>query len=139
MKKFQQNNIVKDKLVKERLPLIYYDKIAPILNGTSKIERVLLSNYSGSCLESVQGIDGPFGEILDALKTIWANNSLFSEEANMVGLLSRVSNEVVNRCSKEIDAGSIFTGKHEEVSMALDQVKVQMFQRENTLEALSEC
>lgn len=60
--------------------------------------------------------------LLACVATVWGTSTYYCSK-NMAGrLMSKVSNQVINRCCAEIDAPSIFTGAAPAVSISLNQV-----------------
>lgn len=49
--------------------------------------------------------------IINSIRLIWNFSRFYNTEDRISGLLSKVSNEIINRCRKHIDTQSIFSGK----------------------------
>jgi hypothetical protein len=60
--------------------------------------------------------------LLACVGGIWGSSSYYGSKEMMGRLLSKVSNQVINRCCAEIDAPSIFTGSALAVSVSLNEV-----------------
>ena len=61
--------------------------------------------------------------ILNCIRMIWSLSRFYNTPERLVGLLRKLSNEIVNRCRAGISLPDIFGGEVEDVTIALEQVK----------------
>ena len=60
--------------------------------------------------------------ILNCIRMIWSLSRFYNTPERLVGLLRKLSNEIVNRCCAGISLPDIFGGEVDNVTVALEQV-----------------
>lgn len=60
--------------------------------------------------------------ILSCVRMIWSLSRFYNTPERLVGLLRKLSNEIINRCCAAISLPDIFSGEVDSVIIALQQV-----------------
>ena len=60
--------------------------------------------------------------ILNCVRMIWSLSRFYNTPERLVGLLRKLSNEIINRCCAVISLPDIFSGNVDNVIIALEQV-----------------
>ena len=60
--------------------------------------------------------------ILNCIRMIWSLSRFYNTPERLVGLLRKLSNEIINRCCSVISLPDIFNGEVDNVIVALEQV-----------------
>lgn len=60
--------------------------------------------------------------ILNCVRMIWSLSRFYNTPERLVGLLRKLSNEIINRCCAVISLSDIFSGEVDSVIIALEQV-----------------
>ncbi|KAI0228083.1 Dynein heavy chain 2, axonemal [Lamellibrachia satsuma] len=60
-------------------------------------------------------------KILSLIRMIWVNSEFYTTRERLTGLLRKLSNEIIRRCSKEINLERIFSGYVESSSTTLNE------------------
>ena len=64
--------------------------------------------------------------ILNCVRMIWSLSRFYNTPERLVGLLRKLSNEIINRCCSVISLPDIFNGDVDNVIIALEQVNSRM-------------
>ena len=70
---------------------------------------------------SVQDIPKILPTILNCIRMIWGISHFYNTQDRLIGLLRKLSSEIMNRCCAVISLTDIFTGNVETVLAALEQ------------------
>ena len=70
---------------------------------------------------SVQDIPKILPTILNCIRMIWGISHFYNTQDRLIGLLRKLSSEIMNRCCAVISLTDIFTGNVEIVMAALEQ------------------
>ena len=70
---------------------------------------------------SVQDIPKILPTILNCIRMIWGISQFYNTQDRLIGLLRKLSSEIMNRCCAVISLTDIFTGNVEIVMAALEQ------------------
>lgn len=73
-------------------------------------------------LPSLQDIPKILPLVLSCVRMIWSLSRFYNTPERLVGLLRKLSNEIINRCCAVISLPDIFSGEVETVVIALQQV-----------------
>ena len=60
--------------------------------------------------------------VLSCVRMIWSLSRFYNTPERLVGLLRKLSNEIINRCCAVISLPDIFSGEVDSVIVALQQV-----------------
>jgi dynein heavy chain len=62
-------------------------------------------------------------QILDCIRVVWSLSTFYNTPERIVGLLRKVSNEIISRCSAALGAAEVFAGN---VAGAMDMLQQAM-------------
>lgn len=88
-----------------------------IQDGSAQAQSNLkfLSTLKGPCEELAQAqpkeIPAMLAKILNIIRMIWINSEHYKSRERLTGLLRKVSNEIIRRCSTKISLDDIFVGR----------------------------
>ncbi len=69
----------------------------------------------------VQDIPKILPTILNCIRMIWGISHFYNTQDRLIGLLRKLSSEIMNRCCAVISLTDVFTGNVETVMAALEQ------------------